>query len=195
VSKKKRTYNTRLIKCARSYTVQEISELFGTHKNTVRNWIKEGLPTIDGQKPFLVHGSDLIAFLNERQAKRKHKCKADEFFCFKCRIQRKAKSGSVTFITRNKTKLNIRAQCAVCATPVFRAGSVQKRANYERIFETETLAQERLIDTTTPTLNCYLKEDKAHDKKHTEILPPKRARQTDLFSVLEGSGSESGQHH
>lgn len=73
--RKKRRYNTRRIKCSRNYTLQEIACLFDVHINAVRRWITEGLPCIDTQKPFLVHGSELVAFHNARQVKRKHACK------------------------------------------------------------------------------------------------------------------------
>lgn len=193
--KKKRTYNTRLIKRDYSYTLQELSERLGTHKNTVRNWIKEGLPKIDAQRPFLLHGSDIISFLDERQAKRKHKCKDNEFYCFTCRAVRKAKHGSVDFIIMNKTQLNIRGQCEVCATTIHRMGSVKKREKYKRIFVNETLVREHIIDRTNPIYNCHLKKDENHDQKNTKIQCPERTYQTDLFPVPEGSRSESGQHN
>lgn len=186
MARKKRTYNTRRIKRDYSYRLQEISECLEVHKNAVRNWLKEGLPKIDEQKPFMIHGSDLIAFLNKRQAGRKHKCKDNEFFCCKCRVPRKAKSGSINFIIRNETKLNIHGKCEACDTSVFRAGSVKKRAEYEQIFANEAQAKEHITDRKTPTVNCHLKEDEKHEEKDSQISPPKRAYQADLFSVLEG---------
>ncbi|MEO7863683.1 MAG: helix-turn-helix domain-containing protein, partial [Nitrospirales bacterium] len=36
--------NPRLVKIHRNYTVEEIANLFGIRRNTVREWVKRGLP-------------------------------------------------------------------------------------------------------------------------------------------------------
>ena len=41
--KRKRHPNYRLVKIHHSYTVEEIARLFGSHRNTVRRWLKLGL--------------------------------------------------------------------------------------------------------------------------------------------------------
>jgi hypothetical protein len=38
-------------KIHRSYSVEEVSRLFGIHKNTVGNWLRQGLSPIDGERP------------------------------------------------------------------------------------------------------------------------------------------------
>ena len=82
---RKRTYNTRLIKRDYPYFVSEVADLFHLHPNAVRRWIKAGLITVDDRRPVLVHGGDLIDFLDMRQAQRKQKCAVDELYCFRCR--------------------------------------------------------------------------------------------------------------
>ena len=56
--------NQRLVKIHRSYTVEEIARL-NVHKNTIRGWIRGGLPTIDARRPTLITGSDLRRFLSQ----------------------------------------------------------------------------------------------------------------------------------
>ena len=48
--------NPRLAKIHRSYSVDEVSRLFKIHKNTARNWLREGLTAIDDQRPAIVQG-------------------------------------------------------------------------------------------------------------------------------------------
>jgi hypothetical protein len=38
--------NARLAKIHRSYSVEEMARLFNVHKNTVRNWVEQGLAAI-----------------------------------------------------------------------------------------------------------------------------------------------------
>jgi DNA-directed RNA polymerase specialized sigma24 family protein len=50
----KRRPNYRQVKIHRNYTVEEIASVFGIHKNTVREWIKAGLPVLDDKRPMLI---------------------------------------------------------------------------------------------------------------------------------------------
>ena len=74
----KRRPNPRLAKIHRNYTVEEIASLYGVHKNTVRQWIKDGLPTSDHRRPLLVLGRDLAEFLHNKRRKNKRTCKPGE---------------------------------------------------------------------------------------------------------------------
>ena len=84
----KRQPNHRLVKIHRSYTVEETARLFGTHRNTVRAWIKAGLPTTDRKRPALILGRALSAFLQQRRAKNKRPCGPGEMYCVRCRLQK-----------------------------------------------------------------------------------------------------------
>jgi excisionase family DNA binding protein len=70
----KRQPNYRFFKIHRTSTVGEAVDVSGNHKNTVRSWIKAGLPTIDNKYPTLIRGQELIAFLQSRRLKRKKPC-------------------------------------------------------------------------------------------------------------------------
>ena len=54
----KRHPNPRLAKIHRNYTVEEVAGLYGVHRNTVREWVRRGLPTIDDRRPMLIVGTD-----------------------------------------------------------------------------------------------------------------------------------------
>ena len=88
--KRKRNYDLRGIKATWPYSVTEITELLGVHKNTVFQWIKDGLMADKSKRLWLVRGDELARFLSARQASKKRKCRLTEFPCFKCRDRREA---------------------------------------------------------------------------------------------------------
>lgn len=160
---KRRKYNTRRISLKISYSVQEIAELFGIHKNAALNWIKTGLKIIDQKKPYLINGADLVDFLNIRQKKRKHKCKPDEFYCFKCRLPRKSSPGSVLITPRNIHRLKITAKCSVCLTNVFKEGSAKKRTEIEQNYAAVSQPQEHIIVCKEVSINSDIKGVSQHE--------------------------------
>ena len=48
--------NPRSIKAARTYTITEAAEALGMSFGTVRGWVKQGLPAMTAQRPFLILG-------------------------------------------------------------------------------------------------------------------------------------------
>lgn len=161
---KKRTYNPRRIHISQSYSVQEIAELYGLHKNAVLRWIKDGLPLIDQRKPYMVHGGDLAEYLTKKKSGRKCKCQPDEFFCFKCRAPRKAWESAADIVIRNESKLTISGLCAVCNTVVQRVGVVKKLPEYQKIFSIQTIQERHISDTSAPSVNSDMRKDIKHDQ-------------------------------
>src|SRR5271155_4230469 len=84
VKKHRKTFNTRIIRAKQTYSTDEIATLLGVHPSTIHAWHKEGLSPIDAHKQLLFWGQDLKDFINQRQKSRKHPCKPNELFCFKC---------------------------------------------------------------------------------------------------------------
>jgi len=73
--------NPRLAKLHRTYSVEEVARLFKLHKNTVRNWLKQGLTPIDDRRPILILGKELSRFLQERRHKAKQVCGPGRIYC------------------------------------------------------------------------------------------------------------------
>lgn len=122
----KRNQNPRLAKIHRSYKVDEIADLYGTHKNTVLNWIKQGLPTFDNKRPLMILGSDLNAFHAKRRVKNKHPCKPNEIYCMKCKIPKEPAAGMLEYKPVNEKTGNIIGICPECGTLMYRRISIIK---------------------------------------------------------------------
>lgn len=107
-------YNYRLVKIHRNYRIEDIARLFVVHKNTVRQWIKEGLPIIDRKRPILLLGRELSDFLKERQAAKRRPCGLGEMYCFRCRTTKVPAAGMVDCTRRSAKTWNITAICPDC---------------------------------------------------------------------------------
>jgi hypothetical protein len=84
----KRHPNARIAKIHRNYTVEEVANLFGVHRITVREWVKWGLPTSDDRRPMLILGADLVVFLRARRVEDKRTCQSGKMYCVRCRAPR-----------------------------------------------------------------------------------------------------------
>jgi hypothetical protein len=131
---KKRKPDMRRIRPSKTYTMPEISESLDRNIATIRRWIQNGLPRLDGARPVLIDGAALRDWLKGQWIAKKQSCGPGELFCFKCRAPRKPVFGSVTLEPRNAKTLSIRALCGVCGTPASQCGSLKKRAEIEACF-------------------------------------------------------------
>ena len=122
----KRHPNHRLAKIHRSYTVDEVARLFDVHKNTVREWVKRGLPTNDDRRPLLILGRELVAFLRARRAKNKRTCQPGEIYCVRCRAPRLPAGDMVDYEPVTETLGNLVAMCSACETMIYRRVSLSK---------------------------------------------------------------------
>jgi hypothetical protein len=85
------------VKGRRSYDVAETAATIGVSTATVRAWRKAGLEAVAGIRPAIFRGVDLIAFLKERGAGRKHPCGPGEMYCFSCKEPRSPAFGEAEF--------------------------------------------------------------------------------------------------
>lgn len=153
----KRNFNPRLAKIHRSYTVEEVARLFTVHKQTVRNWINAGLPTLASKRPILIHGSDLREFHDARRKKQKQWCRPGELFCLKCRAPRRPAGAMLDYLPINLVSGNFRGICPTCD------GFIHRRVGLAQIDVAKgdctveyPHGRQRLTDTTKPSLDCHL---------------------------------------
>lgn len=118
--------NYRLVKIHRNYSVEEIAKLFSVHRNTVRQWIKQGLPTIDRKRPMLIHGHDLAEFLQARRSKNKQTCRPGQIYCVRCRAPRDPAGGMAEYKPKNDTLGSLIGICPVCESMMYRHVNVAR---------------------------------------------------------------------
>ena len=155
---RRRTFNVRLIKRDSTYSVEQVSDLFTVHANTVRNWQGDGLKAIDHHRPTLFHGSDLASFLRRMMASRKQTCGPDEFFCFKCRAPRRPVDLLVKLERQGGKVLRLTCRCA-CGTRMFKASSLKNLSVYAEIFVLSPIVPEHITVCDVPVVHCGLQED------------------------------------
>lgn len=158
-AKKKRTYNTRLIKATWPYTVQEIAKLLNVHKGAPLRWLKEGLRANGDGRPYLIRGDELIRFLTERQQRRKHKCKLNEFWCVKCRATHEGYLNIVDIVITSPTLMWVKALCPTTGVIMRKIQAVKRLAEFQNHLHVQTLEGRHIIERDEPRVNSDL-EDK-----------------------------------
>lgn len=112
--------NYQLAKIHRNYTVEEIARLFNVHRNTVRQWIKRGLPVLDG-RPALILGRELRTFLRTRRERAKRGCESGELYCMRCREPRTPAGNMVEYQPLAANRGRLVALCPSCGSVMYRA--------------------------------------------------------------------------
>ena len=123
---RKRHPNPRLAKIHRNYTVEEVAALFDVHKNSVRNWVKCGLPTSDDRRPMLILGRDLVAFLHARRVKNKRPCQPGEIYCMRCRTAQRPAGDMAEYQPITSNSGNLIGICPCCESMMYRRVNLAK---------------------------------------------------------------------
>ena len=146
--------NYRAIKSRRPYLVEQAARTLSVHKNTVRRWIKQGLPTVGGRGPVLMQGADIIDFLVGQRVDAKRPCPAGHVYCLKCRAPRRPAGGMGEYVPLKATSGDLSALCGDCMTMMHRR---TKEADLDRLWPdleiTRRAAQTHLRPSPSPSLN------------------------------------------
>ena len=118
--------NPKLAKIHRSYSVEDAARLFKIHKNTVRNWLKQGLATIDDQRPTLIRGQELARFLTERRARSKQRCGPGRIYCLPCRAPKVPAGKIADCVAISDTTGSLHGICPDCDRIIYRRVNPQK---------------------------------------------------------------------
>jgi hypothetical protein len=134
--------------------------MFGAHKNTVRNWLKDGLPKVDDCRPILILGRQLASFVHARRQHQRQRCAAGELFCFKCRKPRRSLPGSAEYLPTTAGTGNLRALCSHCGTRMYRRVSLRRLAASVGDLQVPLpQAQQRIVEGAEPSVNCDLERE------------------------------------
>jgi len=118
--------NPQLAKIHRNYSVEEVAELLGKHKNTIRHWIKDGLRVFNEQRPTLILGRELRDFLQQKRSGNKCPLQPGEFYCLHCRSARASYENMAEYEPLTESLGNLIGFCSVCESTMYRRISLAK---------------------------------------------------------------------
>lgn len=105
------------IKSYRCYTPAEAAALVGVSTKTVRNWAKNGLPIMDCERPALIRGDDLRAYLKKQRQSKKIETGLCEFYCVRCRASNRPLGNLADCILAGH-RATLKALCGICENAV-----------------------------------------------------------------------------
>jgi hypothetical protein len=152
--------NPRLAKIHRNYSVEDISRLYKIHKNTVRNWLRQGLEPIDDQRPTLIHGQELARFLTERRARSKQTCGPGRIYCLPCRAPKVPREKTAECIPIGETSGTLQGFCPDCNRMIYRRVNPKKLDSVRGDLDINvTQPRMRIRETNGPSLDCDSKTE------------------------------------
>lgn len=143
------------IRYRHAYSIAELEELLGVHKNTVRQWMRTGLRAMDDARPTIIHGSELKRFLLNRRSSKKSPCQPHEFYCLKCRAPRVPWGKVVDITIRSPRLFNLHAICEECDTAMHKAAGQAKLIEMLKTLCIQQVQPRHIIETLPPSLKCY----------------------------------------
>ena len=147
--------NPRLAKIHRSYSVEEVSWLFNIHKNTVRTWLRQGLSSIDDQRPTVIRGLELRRFLVDRRVRTKQVCGPERIYCLPCRGPKVPAGKMAECIKTSDANGSLQGICPDCSRMMYRRVNPKKLDVVCGDLEvTVTEGRPRLEETAEPNVKC-----------------------------------------
>jgi hypothetical protein len=127
--------NPRAIKAARTYTMLEGADALGVSVGTVRGWIRQGLPVMKTQRPYLILGDALRHFLEQRRKKAKAPLGPNKFYCFRCKQAQTPLGMMADCLPLTPKTARLVGLCGVCSGTFSRMVSRADLPRYSAIFD------------------------------------------------------------
>jgi hypothetical protein len=118
-----------------TYTILEAAEELDLSVATIRNWIKQGLPIQNDQRPYLIYGCDLRDFIVQMSKARKFKLQDGELNCFTCNASRAPQGLAVVYTAQTAKTGRLSGVCGVCGGKCSRIISNAKISAFSRILK------------------------------------------------------------
>lgn len=146
--------NPRRAKIHRSYTVEEVARLYDVHRNTVRQWIKQGLRTCDDRRPVLILGHALADFLTHKRTRNKQPCNPGEVYCVRCRAPRSPALGMADYEPLTATSGNLIGICPQCEGLIYRRVTRAKLAAAQGNLSVSVRTRpDHIVESGSPSVN------------------------------------------
>lgn len=126
------------IRIHQSYEVGEVADLLNAAPQTVRGWIKDGLPVLSSQRPTLILGFELKEFLGNRHETAKQPTALGEMYCMSCRKPTKPLGMMADYVPKTTTMGRLEALCGVCEAVCIRFTSKASLPDLSRILDIAT---------------------------------------------------------
>ncbi|SLN39082.1 Helix-turn-helix domain protein [Roseovarius albus] len=126
-----KSFSASHIKTHRVYSTWEAADALGCHKQTVIRWIKhKGLNADTSQRPWLIEGRELKAYLGVKQKRLKRKLALHHCFCLGCREPREPDGKIADYIHQTADCGRLEALCPACGSIM---NKIVRRADLETI--------------------------------------------------------------
>lgn len=175
----KRKPDLRKIRTSHVYTLPEIAQCLDRKLPTLKRWVNNGLPVIEGSKPPLVDGAELKAWLVHKWQSNKKPCEDGELYCCPCSKPQKPLTGSVTLSPRTDKTITINGKCEECGQPQEQVGSLSKLEEIRATFCLPAQAVQHLLGCNDTSVSDNIIPF-SKIKPKTEEKPPQLSM-IDLF--------------
>lgn len=138
------------------YDIDDICHLYqkyNLHPQTVRQWIKAGLPIIDSGKPALIYGSDLKEFLGKSNQSNKCKTDFEQIFCFKCK-EGKSPYRKQVQLEHTKGFVKAKAHCQGCKSTMYKSYKLDDLSKLKSFFHVVDVLE--LYDSKDSTVKTHI---------------------------------------
>lgn len=134
--------------------------MLGVHKNTIRDWIRRGLPVIDQRRPALILGAALADFITRRYSSNKRPCAPGQIYCVRCRCPQHPAGGIADYQPITATSGNLVGICPACDAFMYRRVSRAKLDHARGILDVSLPEALRHIDeSSNPSVNHDFKRE------------------------------------
>lgn len=147
-----RAGSTARVKSLHQYRVEEAAEAVGVTHQTIRAWIKQGLPVLTAKRPTLILGWALKDFLSQARAKRHRPLQVGEVFCLRCKEPRPLALGLAEYAPISERHGKMRALCSHCEGVCFRFVALADVPKWREVCEVAATSAEQPKGTVEEAL-------------------------------------------